>query len=203
MDNNTSSTLWESAMSTNTMLYIRQTASGVWRTAFILFLVFIIWGLLQPMGLERSFDLGWRYRLEQYRSWIGPFCLLPVLISAFFPARKLLKSPALPGRGVLITLVLMAITFFGILSPVISHNKQMEDEKRCREIYLPAAFALWQDGAFKNETTRLPACPCQWEDSLGSYQLIEGADIIFADAHPFHPSGRLGVNSKGEVVELD
>jgi len=195
--------IWDSAMSTTTMLYIRQTASGVWRTAFVLLAMLVLWGVLQRGVAEQHLDITLRWKLEHYRTWTGPLCLLPVLISAFFPAKKLMKSPSLPGRGILITLLLTALVLLGGLIPYMTWQNQIKDEQRCREVFLPMVYELWKkDGA--DSLVRKISCPCQqWEMGLGNYNIIEGKEVIAADLYPWHPHGRLGITVEGKVVFLD
>lgn len=188
-------------MSTQTMVLIRQTASGVWRTAFVFLLSLIIWGLLQPGFLEIYFPIEIRALLERYRAWISFLLMIPVLISAISPACKLLKSPALPGRKILLTLVLMALVIMGVIIPYCTWHNQLKKEARCREEILPMVFESWKQNGGKIEANF--SCPCQWEKNLGHYNVVNGKKIIVVDLHAWHPSGRLGLTVDGDVIVLE
>ena len=68
---------------------------------------------------------------------------------------------------------------------------------------LPELYKMWKSGDLKEHPESLLACPCQWEDNLGTYKLIEGDKLIAVDLHAWHPSGRLGLTVEGDVIVVE
>lgn len=184
-------------MSTATMTLIRGTAKGLWAAAFVLLMCLVLWGLLQPGFLEVFLPLKMRWWLERYRIWTGPVMLIPFFVAAFYPARRLIMSPVLPGRKILVFLTLFGLLFLGVLAPLITRQQQIENQNRCRQ-QLRQVYLLWLKGGLPEVT---PSCPCQWEASLGTY-LTPLGDVIVCDPYPWHPDGRLGINRDGDIVIL-
>ncbi|MGE4158529.1 MAG: hypothetical protein AB7F75_05485 [Planctomycetota bacterium] len=195
------STLWDSAASTQTWAAVRSMGRGVWRTGFLLLLAFCVLAAMERGGLERYCSLDTRWALERWRLWTGPLLAVPVMVSGAFAWKRLSRSPLLPGRRVLLSLVGLAIAILGVLAPWAWHHRQQHEEALCREHHLPQALEMWQRGALLSP---LPSCPSQWEDDLGTYVLTAdpGSEVVIRDSKPWHSGRMLGITRDGNVVIL-
>ncbi len=190
---------WDSVASTKTLTFVRTTATGTWRTAGVLFVGFAVWTLLDRGGLvEVQLSSEWRHRLEAQRIFLGPLLLLPVILSAWGPWRRHLSSPLLPGRSMLVALVLMAVAVLGVLAPVKARHQQERDEWRTVERLLPSALAAsrgpegWAGIPVEALWTGEPRV-----------RRVSHQTFVWVVTLPWHPAGGLGIDAFGQVSPLD